>query len=122
MAERPAQYRTKSISQPAQPIQYFCVVAAEPHDLTEALVDGAIGLISISPVLDHQHRLVERRHPGHRADGIEMMVGMKVKRAVPGHAFSLRQIRRPTLEDRNPRDGAAHGATHTLPADGRACM
>ena len=55
-AQRLAERRAQHVAQPGQALQHLGVVAAEAHDLAEALVDGAVGAVAECAVLHHHHR------------------------------------------------------------------
>ena len=59
-AQRPSERRPQDLADPAQPVEHLGIVAAEPHDLAEPLIDRAIGAVAEGLVLDHQERLASR--------------------------------------------------------------
>ncbi len=121
-AQRPSERRPQDLADPTQPVEHLGIVAAEPHDLAEPLIDRAIGSISESLVLDHQERLTCGRQAGHRADRAMVMVGMKRECTGSGFCRGVVEILGPPLEHRDAHDGAAHGAAHPLPSDRRSGM
>ncbi len=108
--------------QPAQALDDIGPVGPEAHDLAESLVERAIGAIAKAAVLDDHQRHVRRRHPGHRPDGAEMMIGMEFDRARCGERFGGGEIGRPTFIEDGAGDGAAQRPAHLGPGDRRSRM
>ena len=95
------------------------VVAAEAHHFAEALVEGRVGAVAEGSILDHHHRHGTGDQPGHRADGVEVVIGPERQGSRGGKGGGLFEVRCPALEDGGAGDGAAQGAAHPVPADGR---
>ena len=122
LADGAAERRPERVAQPGQPRQHLGIVAAEAHDLAQALVDGAIGAIAEGAVLDHQHGLTARGHAGHRPDGVVAVIGLEPERAAGRLGRGILQVLRPALEHGDAGDGAAQRPAHALPADRRPRM
>ena len=122
LADGAAERRPQRVAQPGQARQHLGVVAAEAHDLAQALVDGAVGAIAEGAVLDHQDGLAARGHAGHRPDGVVAVIGLEPERAAGRLGLGIGQVPRPALEHRNAGDGAAQRPAHALPADRRPRM
>ena len=118
--QRLGQRRAQGIGQPAQAVQHLGVVAAEAHDLAQPLVESAVSAVSERPVLDHHHRHAPGGDAGHRADRVEVVVGVEGDAAGRGQAHRGFQVGGPALEDGGPGDGALQRAAHALPVNGRA--
>ena len=118
-AQRLAEHGTQHIAQPGQALQHFGIVAAEAHHLAQALVDGAVGAVAEFAVLHHHHRHRPRGKPGHRPDGIEVVVGKQAHAAAGRQRLRGRKIWRPPLEHDGAADGALHRPAHAWPLDRR---
>ncbi len=99
-----------AVAQPGEAGEHLGVVAAEPHHLAEAFVDGAVGAIAEGAVLDHHQRLAHAwscRSSGRRrrSDG---WGGTRRRRAAALRSASARSLR-PALE---------HGDAHDAPRIG----
>ena len=118
LAQRAAERRAEHVPEPAQPVQHLGVVAAEPHHLAEALVDGAVGAVSERPVLHHHHGLAcawSCRSSGRRRrnggwDGTRMHRPPPAGRRLRGPWPSLRTPRSPS---RRPASGRTCAPTTT---------
>ena len=93
--DRATQRRAQHLAQPREAGQHLGVVAAEAHDLAEALVDRAVGAVAECAVLHDQHGLAQRGHAGHRPDRVVVVVGLEPECA--GLGLGSRR-----LSDRSP--------------------
>ena len=76
-AQRASERGPQHVADPAQASEYLGIIAAEPHDLAEALVERAVRSISEAPILHHEQRLALGRHASHRPDRAVAVIGMK---------------------------------------------
>src|SRR5690606_22900101 len=97
---------------PAQALDHFGIVAAEAHDVAHALVDRAVGAIAGGAVLDHEQRHAAGGDPGHRAYGIEMMVGLEFDLARRDLPFGVLKRLSPAFEHHRAACRPPHRAAH----------
>jgi hypothetical protein len=119
LPERRRQRRPEGLRHPAQASQHLAVIAAEAHHLAEALVEGRVGAVAEGSILDHHHRHGTGDQPGHRADGVEVVIGPERQAPRGGEGSGLFEVRRPALEDGGAGNGAPQGTAHPVPANGR---